>query len=81
MKLNVKAFSLTAGILWGVALFLLTIWFICFGYPGGTLSLLGKVYLGYSVTWGGAFIGLIWGFVDAYIGGLIFAWLYNKFVK
>ena len=81
MKLNVKALSLTAGILWGIAIFLLTIWFICFGYGGNTLSLLGKVYLGYSVSWGGAFIGLIWGFVNAYVGGLIFAWLYNKFVK
>ena len=81
MKLNVKALSLTAGILWGIAILLLTIWFICFGYDGNTLSLIGKVYLGYSVTWGGAFIGLIWGFVQGFIGGAIFAWLYNKFVK
>ncbi|MBE9467590.1 MAG: bacteriophage holin [Bacteroidetes bacterium] len=81
MKLNVKAFSLAAGILWGIAVFFLTIWFICFGYDGNTLSLLGKIYLGYSVTWGGAFIGLIWGFVEGVICGAIFTCLYNKFVK
>jgi len=29
-------------------------------------------------TVGGAFVGLIWGFVDGLIVGAIFAWLYNK---
>ena len=81
MKLNVKALALAAGITCGVAIFLLTFWFLIFGYPGNTLQLLSKVYLGYSVTWYGAFIGLIWGFIDGLIFGGFIAWIYNKFVN
>jgi len=81
MKLNVKSFAFAGGILWGLAIFLLTYWFLIFGHSGKVLALFGAVYLGYSVTWYGAFIGLAWAFVDGFIGCAIFAWLYNKFTK
>lgn len=80
MKLNVKALGLSAGIIWGVGIFLLTVWFLIMGYEGKTLVKLANVYLGYSVTIGGAFVGLIWGFVDGFISGALIAWLYNKFL-
>ena len=81
MKLNIKALGLASGIVWGLSIFLLTYWFIFFGHPGNILIKLSGVYLGYSVTWYGAFVGLIWGFADAFIGGAVLAWLYNKFAK
>lgn len=81
MKLNVKALALAVGIVWGLAIFLLTYWLLIFGYEGKTLAKLSNVYFGYSVTWYGAFVGLAWGFVDGLIGGALLAWLYNKFVK
>ena len=77
MKLNAKALALTSGILWGLAVFIATIWLMIIGSPGGTISLLGKFYFGYSLSFGGAIIGLIWGFIDGLICGFIFAWLYN----
>lgn len=80
MKLNIKALALAAGIVWGLAILLLTYWFLLMGYEGETLSRLSNVYLGYSVTWYGGFIGLAWGFVDGLIGGAVLAWLYNRFV-
>lgn len=79
MKLNVKALGLSLGILWGVSLLLLTWLFLIIGQPGNTLSKLSAVYVGYSVSWFGGFVGLIWGFVDGFIGGALIAWLYNKF--
>lgn len=79
MKLNVRALGLAGGIVWGLVIFLLTYWFLIFGLEGETLARLSNVYLGYSVTWYGAFVGLIWGFVDGFIGGAVLAWLYNKF--
>jgi len=79
MKLNVKALALSAGIVWALAIFLITIWYLIFGFEGATLRKLHHVYLGYSVSLGGAFIGLIWGFIDGFIGGALLAWLYNKF--
>ncbi len=80
MKLNIKALALAAGITWGLAIFLITYWFLLRGYEGEMLSRLSNVYLGYSVTWYGGLIGLAYGFVDGLIGGAVLAWLYNKFV-
>ncbi len=77
MKLNVKAFALTCGILWGLGIFVLTWWVIMFEGATGEITLLGKIYRGFNISAGGSFIGLIWGFFDALIGGAIFAWLYN----
>ncbi len=77
MRLNVKAFGLTCGIIWGASVFLATLWIMARGGTGEILSKLGRFYLGYTVSPGGAFVGLIWGFVDALIVGMIFAALYN----
>lgn len=77
MKLNVKAFAITGAILCGVGLFLITWWIIIFGdVPEGS-TFVGRVYLGYSVTPLGSIIGLAWAAVDGFIGGALFAWLYN----
>lgn len=82
MKLSVKAFSLTCAILWGLALLILTWWLILFGPETihGDKTIIGLVYLGYSVTPLGSIIGLVWAFVDGLVIGAIFAWLYNKLV-
>ena len=79
MKLNVKAFALSSGIVWGLVILLTTFFFLIMGYQGKNLVRLSNIYFGYSVTWYGAFIGFIWGFVDAFIVTAFFAWLYNKF--
>ncbi len=80
MALNKKAFALTCGILWGLTVFIATLWIMIKG-GGNHLQLLEQFYFGYSVSWLGAFVGLIYGFIDAFICGWIFAWLYNKFLK
>jgi hypothetical protein len=81
MKIDIKALALSIGIIWGLAIFLLTVWFLIMGYDGNLLAKLGNVYLGYSVSWFGAFIGLIYGFIDGLIGGALLGFLYNKFAK
>lgn len=78
MKLNAKALGLAAGILWGVCVFLATVWVMYMG-GGEHLVLLAKFYLGYSVSWVGAFVGLVYGFVDGFVCGFVLAWLYNRF--
>jgi len=77
MKLNVKAFALTCGLVWGVALFLLTWWIIAFDGASGDPTFIGSLYRGYNISPVGSIIGLVWAFVDGAIGGAIFAWLYN----
>ena len=80
MKLNIKAFALTFGLVWGIGIFVLTWWIIVFEGISEEITFLGKVYRGYSITPAGSFIGLVWAFVDGTIVGAIFAWVYNGFV-
>lgn len=77
MKLNVKSFALTFGLVWGICLFLLTWWIIFFDGATGEITLLGRLYRGYTISPGGSVIGLVWGFFDGLILAALFAWLYN----
>ncbi|MDI6687111.1 MAG: bacteriophage holin [Desulfobacterales bacterium] len=78
MKLNVKAFALACGIIWGIGLFLLTWWIIAFDGATGDPTLIGRLYRGYTISPAGSFIGFVWAFADGLTGGAIFALLYNK---
>jgi len=79
--LNPKAFGLAAGVLWGAGVFILGLMAATIGFAMPMVAGLGSGYVGYNATVGGSIIGGIWGFVDAGIGGWIFAWLYNMFAK
>jgi ABC-type antimicrobial peptide transport system permease subunit len=80
MNLRKRALGLALGIIWGLTLFVTTLWAVTRG-RGKTLDLLSGYYPGFSVSYGGAVIGLIWGFVTGFIAGVIIAWLYNLFAK
>jgi len=77
MKLNVLAFALACGIIWGLMLFVVTWWIIAFDGATREPTIIGLVYRGYNISAAGSFIGLIWALADGFIGGAIFAWLYN----
>ena len=77
MKLDIKAFALTFALFWGIALFGVTWWIMAFEGATGDMTFVGRVYLGYSISPLGSLAGLVWGLVDGFIGGAIFAWLYN----
>ncbi len=78
MKLNLKAFAITCALVWGCAIFFLTWWIIAFDGVTREVTLIGRLYRGYSISPSGSIIGLIWGFFDGLIGGAIFAWIYNR---
>ncbi len=77
MKLNVKAFAIAVGLVWGLGIFLGTWWIILLDGASSEMTSLGQVYRGYSITPLGSVVGMIWGLVDGLIAGAIFAWLYN----
>ena len=81
MRLNVKAFALACGLIWGFGLFLLTWWVIAFEGTTHDLMVIGHLYRGYDVSPAGSVIGLVWAFADGLIGGALFAWLYNYLAK
>jgi hypothetical protein len=77
MKIDVKAFSLACGIVWGLGIFLLTFWIIAIEGATGEPTLIGRLYRGFTISPAGSFIGFTWAFVDGMIGGAIVSWLYN----
>lgn len=77
MRLNIKAFALAFGLVWGLGIFVLTWWIMAFEGATGEVNLIGHVYRGYNISPLGSVIGLAWGLADGAVGGLIFAWLYN----
>ncbi len=81
MKLNVKAFALAFGLIWGLGLFCLTWWIIVLDGASGETTIIGQVYRGFNISPVGSLIGLVWALADGAIGGAIFAWLYNCFVS
>ena len=80
MRLNVGAFALTCGLMWGIGLLCLTWWIMAFDGATGEITLIGRVYRGYNISPTGSLVGLGWALIDGSIGGAIFAWLYNLMV-
>ena len=84
-RVNALAFSLGAGLVMGLGLFLATNWLVVKGGPvvgshelvGPHLGLLGQFFPGYRVSFLGSLIGFAYSFV---LGAAVFyagAWLYN----
>jgi hypothetical protein len=80
MRLHVLPFALACSLLWGVGLFLMTWWIIAMHGASPEPTLIGLLYVGYSLTPTGAFVGLLWGLGDGFIGGALLAALYNWLV-
>jgi hypothetical protein len=78
MKLDVKAFAWTCGLMWGAGLGAITWWVILFDGPSTEPTFIARVYRGYSLTPLGSLIGSAWALFDGLVGGTVFAWLYNK---
>jgi hypothetical protein len=81
-ELNVKAWAVTAGTIWGIYLFLFPI-FIMMGldyywFSGSAFYLLQAIYPGLKVSIVGAFIGLIHGIICGAICGGLFSWVHNR---
>lgn len=80
-KLDVKALGLSLGITWGISVMFMGFMCMFLGWGCSFVSAIGKFYYGYQPTLIGCVVGGIWGFFDMGIGGVIIAWLYNRFSK
>ncbi len=82
MKLSIKSLAITAGIIWGGSILLLGIANVIWpSYALGFLQIVDSIYPGYHAGTGGRSViaGTLYGLIDGAIGGLIFAWVYNRF--
>jgi hypothetical protein len=68
------------GMTCGAALWIATAWLVVRGGPrvGQHLGLLRFYFPGYTVTWGGAFVGFFYGALLGALAGYLLAWIYNR---
>ena len=84
MKFSVKGLAMAFGILWGLAMLGIGLAnLIWSSYGQQFLQTLASVYPGYHATRSVAevVVGTLYGVVDGFIGGAVFARLYNQFAK
>ncbi len=81
MELNPKNLGLAGGIVWGACMFVTTLLSMITGYAQDFLKIMGSVYPGYKIGILGSFIGLIYGFLDGFIGFYLFGLVYNRLEK
>lgn len=77
MKLNVKAFALAGGIIWGANWFFVAWWMMAFDGVTHEPTFLGLMYRGFTLSPLGSLVALAYGFVDGFMLGLLVAVLYN----
>lgn len=80
-RLDSKAFGLALGILWSGGIIFMGLTAMVCSWAQPFVDVISVMYVGYSATVIGILIGAVWGFIDAFIGGVVFAWLYNKLLK
>lgn len=82
-KMGRKTFkyALTGGIAWGMCMFITTLLAVYTGYGKAFLEVIKSMYPGYSLTIRGSITGLLYGFLDVFIGVYIVTWLYKKIHK
>lgn len=80
--LNAKVLGLILGILFGLIIFIATIWLVIKDgpYMGQHLQLLGNFFIGYRVSFLGSIIGFFWGFAIGTLIGTTIGWIYNWIV-
>jgi hypothetical protein len=79
-RLRASVMAVTFALLGGASLFVATAWLLLQGgeVVGPHLSLLSNYFPGYSVTWPGALIGLLYGALVGAVAGGALAWIYNR---
>ncbi len=78
MQWDTRRFALTSGIVWGATLFLTTLVSMRTRYARAFLNGVASIYPGYTVSLRGSVVGLVYGFLDAFFGVYIIAWVYSK---
>jgi hypothetical protein len=74
-----RALGTAVGTICGLVVFAMTALHVAFE-PNVNLELLGQYFYGYTVTWRGAFIGLLWGFFVGFVAGWFLAFTRNLVV-
>ena len=83
VRLNAVTTGLALGALFGMGLFLATIFLVLKGGspPGPHLALLGQYLPGYTVTFAGSLIGFTYAFMVGFLSGFVLGSVYNRLAR
>jgi hypothetical protein len=83
LRASEQGWGIAIGLLLALGLFVATIVLVLKGgpNPGPHLGLLRIYFPGYSVTWIGSIIGLVYAFVVGYAIGRTIATIYNRLIQ
>jgi hypothetical protein len=76
-KLHPVSFGISWGLVWGLSVFSLAFIPGLFNYGSGMATALESIYPGFNTDIVGALIGFVLAFIDAGVGALIIAFIYN----
>lgn len=79
-RANAMCFAIVFGLVAGAGLWIATVFLVIKGgpNPGNTLRVLAYAFPGYSVSIGGAFIGMLWAIALGFVVSLLPAWIYYR---
>ena len=82
VRIQAGVLALVGALIGGIGLFVITVWLLIKGGPqvGAHLQLLGQYFVGYSVTWTGSLVGLLYGALTGGIVGWAIGAIYNGIV-
>jgi len=75
--LHKTALGIACGVVLGGLIFAVTLGVVQGHYPSPNLGLLSQFFWGYSISWRGAFVGLLWGWALGFVLGWGFALVRN----
>lgn len=76
-RLSPCALGVAAGLTWGLGMLILGVVAMRYNYGKPFVDLMASIYMGYGATLKGSFVGAGWAFVDGFVSGLVFGWVYN----
>ena len=84
MRMDIPAFGLAVGVIWAAAIFVVAVAnLVVPGYGRAFLDFAASIYPGFHPGTGAGSVvsGTLWGLVDGFVGGALFAWLYNLIAR
>jgi hypothetical protein len=79
--LGVISLGVALGITAALMTFIIGLTTAIFGWGILVVQVLATLFIGYEPTFVGSISGAVWAFVDFFIAGVIFAWLYNRLLR
>ena len=83
LRLNATVYGVVTGLIAGLLLFIATNWLVLKGgtVVGPHLALLGQYFIGYRVTFLGSLVGFVYAFAGGFVLAYVVATLYNAFAR